>query len=56
MRPAKPNKAQYGYNIVHLTKFHCFNLVFTRKGFTFASHKEGNWVPALVLESFVLLF
>ena len=31
-------------------------MVFKFKGATFATHKEGNWVPALVLESFVLLF
>ena len=39
-----------------MIKFHNFNLVFKFKGATFATHKEGNWVPALVLESFVLLF
>ena len=39
-----------------MIKFHNFNLVFKFKEATFATHKEGNWVPALVLESFVLLF
>ena len=38
-----------------MRKFHCFNLVYNFKGATFATEIKGNWVPALVLESFVLI-
>jgi hypothetical protein len=31
-------------------------LVYNFKGATFATEIKGNWVPALVLESFVLMF